>query len=205
MAYLGLSAPELAERFHKARGLTQIELNARFGAPRHPQAPHEAPYWFLDQEGPGVPNYLQFRTVWTDEQGRQYQPGTNATTLMVRLPVSITRRENEDRAPTLELQDFPQPRDLLVLRHKGKDPHTVQVNSVLFQRRATALLQLAGEAPEPPIVDREAQAKKQEQRLKKREERGEALAPFSSRAPRERKSPKKEKNGWAIPKIPKLH
>jgi hypothetical protein len=217
MAYLnlGLTSAELAERFHtEAPSIhSDAELEARFGPRRNP-ALYYMPYAFLESDV--VRNYseLNRKPDWTDQTGRQYfrHDAQMPATLELRLPKSVTMREDREDVPVMQRQDFPRPGEVISLRGRnitsmyGLDA-LVQAVTVPPGRRATALITLAQPLPSecmqsPPEMDIH-QRRRLEDRVQRKTQRLEQQQQ-QDRPSRVRDKPYTRPNPqrWRAPKAP---
>jgi hypothetical protein len=223
MAYLqaGLTNDELAERFHSSetQALSQQEVVARFGRPRHPSRQDLAPYAFLEPD-PFSPNairpYHDLKAAdWMDDNGRRYYRFGAKTprTVYVALPVGETMRERKEKVSALKRQDFPRPGEQITLRNASQELLKARVAHIDFQRTATAVLTLDSDLPlehlAHPALDSERTKLRIERNVDRlRTEARERGAPDNavvvySRAPRVATLAKRHGSSIAAPKAPK--
>lgn len=209
MAYfaLGLSDAELAERFNEeAPQLSEAEIAARFGRPRYSKDGPD--YSFLRPNA--LRSYHELpHPQWKDEQGREYTLA-EGNMAYVRLPISETRRERTENVPIAQRQQFPRPRERVVLRSKEGEEIVFNVASVLSHKVATALVAFDEALPRPEKKvgggDEDAAIRKRLKRLAAEAEKlglPEGSVAASARSAQTDVAKKSERRSFSAPKAPK--
>lgn len=210
MAYfaLGLSDAELAERFNEeAPQLSEAEITARFGRPRYSKDGPD--YSFLRPNA--LRSYHELpHPQWKDEQGREYTLA-EGNMAYVRLPISETRRERTENVPIAQRQQFPRPRERVVLRSKEGEEIVFNVASVLSHKVATALVAFDEALPRPEKKvggggDEDAAIRKRLKRLAAEAEKlglPEGSVAASARSAQTDVAKKSERRSFSAPKAPK--